>query len=327
MFELLKRCKRQEVIILAVSTAFVFLQVHLELQIPKYLTAINGFIQVGGVARSAVFTNLFIILFFAFISVIISLYLNYAYTTVFTSVAYRYRRDTFNQIMNLKKDTHTFTISSLLMRTTNDINKIQDFGVVFFLAVIKSSILMAGITIILFTKSVILALITLALTAVIFVVGLIIVLCSKRHFLNSQKAMDQVNHQTRNNLAAYKKKVKPKFNDFDIANNHLKMHKTKAQNLVIIFLPVIIFIINTLVVFFNLTAINKISESNMWEKHYSLLLESVSYVSYLFASLLVFISVFALMAGAIVSKKRVQEIYLANNKKVDITKKGASNEK
>lgn len=126
MFKLFKRLTVREVGMILLSVLFTCLTVYLELEVPTYISAITGLLQMQGTALADLWEPGLKMVGLSFASFLSATVVGFFAARLAASFTQSLRSDIFNRVLDYSQtEIKKFSIPSLLTRTTNDITQIQ----------------------------------------------------------------------------------------------------------------------------------------------------------------------------------------------------------
>ena len=126
MFKLFKRLTAREVGMILLSVLFTCLTVYLELEVPTYISAITGLLQMQGTALADLWEPGLKMVGLSFASFLSATVVGFFAARLAASFTQSLRSDIFNRVLDYSQtEIKKFSIPSLLTRTTNDITQIQ----------------------------------------------------------------------------------------------------------------------------------------------------------------------------------------------------------
>lgn len=126
MLKLLKRLGKKEIIFVCICIIFVVVQVWLELSIPDYMSEITKLVQTEGSAMSEILEQGGYMLACALGSLISSVIVGYFAANIAAAFSRDLRKDVFRKVEEFgMEEVRSFSTSSLITRTTNDIMQVQ----------------------------------------------------------------------------------------------------------------------------------------------------------------------------------------------------------
>ncbi|MEG1541464.1 MAG: ABC transporter ATP-binding protein [Oscillospiraceae bacterium] len=126
MLKLLKRMSRIELLMAIISTAFVALQVFLDLRLPDYMKQITMLIQTPGSLISEIWLAGGKMLLCALFSLATSIIVGYLAARIAAGFSKRLRSSVFQKVQSFSLgEINRFSTPSLITRSTNDITQVQ----------------------------------------------------------------------------------------------------------------------------------------------------------------------------------------------------------
>ena len=207
----------------------VFIQVWLELKMPDYMSQITVLLQGEGSKMKNILTNGGFMLLCAFGSLISAIITSYLLTIISSKFAKRLRRKIFSKTLNISPaEVKKFSISSLITRTTNDVNQVEMFLSMGVMLLFKAPITAIwGIKKILNKSWQWSALTAGAIVIILLTIGIIVSIVMPR-FSIVQKLIDKVNRIIRENLTGIR--VIRAFNAEKYQENKFNTENKKLTN-------------------------------------------------------------------------------------------------
>ena len=126
MIKLLKNLKLQQLILALVCLTLIVVQVWLELKMPDYMSKITVLVQTEGSQMKDILENGLYMTACAFGSLISAIVIGYIASNISATFSMNVRKKIFDKVENLSmNEIKSFSTSSLITRTTNDITQIQ----------------------------------------------------------------------------------------------------------------------------------------------------------------------------------------------------------
>ncbi len=142
MFRLLKNIKLKEILMIIPVIAFVVVQVWLDLKLPDYMSEMTMILQSQDSNVSDILNPGFKMLLCALGSFASAVITGYFVAYIAASFCQRTRTDLFNKVSDFgMAEVKKFSVSSLIVRTTNDILNVQRFVAMGLQVIIKAPIL------------------------------------------------------------------------------------------------------------------------------------------------------------------------------------------
>lgn len=184
------------------AVVFIVLQVWLDLTMPDYTAGLTEAVSGGNLTMSVILKNGVMMLLCAAGSLLCSIICGYFVATIAASFSKNARQSLFDKITSFSaKEMNGFSTSSLITRTTNDVEQLHRFIAMGLQMLIKAPVLAIWAISKISASSVEWTTATIICVAVIVVtVGMIVALCLPR-FKKVQKLTDNLNTATRENLS------------------------------------------------------------------------------------------------------------------------------
>lgn len=316
MGKLFKNLTKKDIGFIGLSIIFIVGQVWLELMLPQYMAAITMLVQTPGSEMSQILSVGGLMLAAAFGSLILSMLVTVIIAKVSTNFAANLRELLFNKVLGLSmEDIGSFSTSSLITRSTNDITQIQVFLVMGLQMLIKSPIMATWAIIRISNKHWIWSLSTAIAVLVLFLVIGISMKLAIPKFKLRQQFTDDLNRVTRENLTgisvvrAYNAESyqEEKFDQTNVAltNTNLFVNRVMA-----FMHPSINIVLNglTLAIYWVGAFIIRDAQAGQQLGLFSDMVVFSTYAMQVIMSLLMLVMIFAILPGAQVSGKRIAEV-------------------
>lgn len=316
MGKLFKNLTKKDIGFIGLSVIFIVGQVWLELMLPQYMAAITLLVQTPGNEMSQILSVGGLMLAAAFGSLILSMLVTVIIAKVSTNFAANLRELLFNKVLGLSmEDIGSFSTSSLITRSTNDITQIQVFLVMGLQMLIKSPIMATWAIIRISNKHWIWSLSTAIAVLVLFLVIGISMKLAIPKFKLRQQFTDDLNRVTRENLTgisvvrAYNAESyqEEKFDQTNVAltNTNLFVNRVMA-----FMHPSINIVLNglTLAIYWVGAFIIRDAQAGQQLGLFSDMVVFSTYAMQVIMSLLMLVMIFAILPGAQVSGKRIAEV-------------------
>ncbi len=126
MIKLLKNLKLQDYLLAGLVVILTCAQIFLDLTLPDYMAEITRLVQTEGSDMNEVYTAGFYMMLCAVGSLILSVIVAVIAAKIASNFSYITRAKMFDKVMGFSmKEVNSFSISSLITRTTNDITQVQ----------------------------------------------------------------------------------------------------------------------------------------------------------------------------------------------------------
>lgn len=333
MIKLLKNLTKKEVVCSIISFFFIFISVWLELKMPDYMATITKLVQTEGSKMSDIISNGIYMLLCALGSLVCSIIVGYLISYISSKFSMNIRKKLFEKVENLgMEEVKSFSTSSLITRTTNDVTQIEMFLGMGLQLLIKAPITAVWAVSKILNKSIEWSTITAVAVAILLVVLIIISLIVLPKFKIVQKLIDKLNNVTRENLTGIRvvrafnaeKYQENKFND---VNDSLTKQQMFNQKTFAIMSPVMYLVMYFLTLAIYYVGAFLINDANFSQK-ISLFGDMIVFSSYamqVIMSFLMLAMIFMMLPRAQVSARRINEV-LEKNVKIKEGNKTSSEE-
>lgn len=325
MFKLLKKIKSYEWLLLLLSAGFIVVEVWLNLKIPGYMNQITKLIQTPGSKMSEVWKNGGFMLLCAFGALTSSIIVSFIASKISSALAYRIRKDIYEKVQSFSmEEIKNFSTSSLITRTTNDVNQVQIVFVIGIQLLIQAPLTAIWAICKIVGKGWQWSLATaVAVLIMVFVLGIVIIFAVPK-FKIIQKLTDNLNRVTRENLTGVR--VVRAYNaeeyqekKFEKANNELTKTHLFTGKIMAIMSPAMTLVLNGLslsIYWIGAMLINNASPANKLNVFSDMVVYS-SYAMQVVSAFMMLVFIFMLLPRASVSSKRINEILNTNPKILD----------
>lgn len=316
MIKLFKNFNKKDILIILTCILIMFFQVWIELRLPEYMSEITRLIQTDGSTMKEILISGGMMLLCAFGSAISTVFIGYLASGLSASFSMNLRAKLFKKVQKLStSEMKRFQTSSLITRTTNDVNQIEMLIAMGLQAMIKAPIMAIWAISKIVNKSSELSMIVAIDVIVLLITVSIILFIVNPLFKKIQKFTDNLNNATRENLMGVRvirafnaeSFQGKKFNDVnsDITNTHIRIQKTFAwmdpiMGSVMHFLTLGIYFFGSLL----LVNMSMVSRLNL----FSNMVVFTSYGIQVIMSFLMLTMIFMIMPRASVSAKRINEV-------------------
>lgn len=309
MIKMFKRLKPFSLSVFGVIF-FVLLQSLCDLYIPKLMADIvnNGILNNN---IDYVFTTGIKMLLFTFGIVLFGIITGFLSSIITAKFSAELRSDIFTKVENFSLDEfNKFGTSSMITRTTNDVNQIQQVILVVLRMMVMAPIMAVGGTIMAVKTDIGLSWVFgVSLPAIIFILGIIILFAGKL-FSSMQSKLDNLNLVMRENLTGMRvirafDRINYEINRFKISNDDLTETSIKANKIMSILMPGIMLVLNfttILIVWFGAKRIN------IGAMKVGSLMAYTQYAAMILFSFVMLSMLFVMIPRALASAKRINEI-------------------
>lgn len=324
MFKLLKNMRRKEVIAALICVVFVVGQVYFDLLLPDYMTELTTRIKTAGTTQAILNVGLKM-LGCTLISAALAIVCGYIAANVASGFSYTVRRKLFYHVMALdKENTQSFSVPSLITRTTNDVTQIQMIVAMGLQMLIKAPIMAVWAIIKILGKSWELSAVTAGFVVAICVTVLLVMASCLPRFRKVQQTTDKINKVARENLTGIN--VVHAFNaedyqneKFDEPSKEMLNLQTKNQRLFALIQPTMSLGMSglTLAIYWvGALLVNNVPAANVAERIslFSEILAFSTYATYIVTSFMMLVMIFMLFPQAQVSAERINKVLEARSK-------------
>lgn len=312
----MKNFTKKEWLIVFVCFILIFLQVWLELKMPDYMQEITVLVQTEGSKMSDILENGALMLLCAFGSLVFAIVVGYFVSWLSATFSRRTRKKLFNKVEDMAmQEIKSFSTSSLITRTTNDITQVEMLIAMGLQLLIKAPITAIWAVFKILNKSWQWSAITgVAIVILLSVIGCLVIIVIPK-FKIVQKLTDKINSVTRENLTGIR--VVRAFNaegyqeeKFNEVNNRLTNLQLFNQRSFAIMSPVMYLIMYFLTLSIYFVGAGLIKDALLVDK-LSLFGDMVVFSSYamqIIMSFLMLAMIFMMIPRANVSAKRINEV-------------------
>ena len=200
MIKLFKNLKKEDCLLIILSSLFIIFQVWLELKIPDYMSEITKLVQTSGATKDILKEGLYMILC-AFASLASSCVVGYIIANVGSKFSKNIREKLFIKVQEFgMAEIKKFQTSSLITRTTNDVTNVEAMLTLGLQMMIKAPITAVWAIGKIINKSFEWTAITGGAVLVLLIMVIVLMLIVLPRFKIVQKLIDNVNGLTRENL-------------------------------------------------------------------------------------------------------------------------------
>ena len=316
MLKLMKNFNKKDVMVIFACITIMVFQVWIELRLPEYMSTITRLIQTAGSSVSEVLKQGSHMLLCAFGSMASAIIIGYLSSGLSASFSLKLREKVFKKVQRLgEAQIKSFSTSSLITRTTNDVTQIEMLISMGLQAMIKAPIMAVWAISKIVNKSMELSSLVGVGVVILLVTVLTIMSIVSPRFEIIQRLTDKLNGTTRENLMGIRvirafnaeKFQTKRFSEVnnELTNTHLIIQKTFAfmsptMNLVMHFLTLGIYFIGSHLII----KVGMIEKINL----FSNMVVFTSYGMQVIMSFLMLTMIFMIMPRARVSANRINEV-------------------
>lgn len=316
MIQLFKKLKAIEWGLFGVSFIFIVAQVWLDLKIPDYMSEITRLVQTPGSEMKDILVAGGWMLLCALGSLATSMVVAAISAKIASNLSARLRFILFDKVQSFSmEEINNFSTSSLVTRSTNDVNQVQMFIVMGLQMLIKAPILAGWALMKIMDKSWQWTLSTgVAVIALLVIVG-VCVLIALPKFKRVQKLTDNLNRIARENITGLR--VVRAYNaedyqedKFEIANKELTSTNLFTNSVLAFLMPSISLIMSGLSLAIYWVGAIVINEADLPSKMtlFSDMIVFSSYAMQVVMAFMMLIMIFMILPRATVSAKRINEV-------------------
>ncbi len=316
MFKLIKRIKKKEVLLLIPVVALIVLQVWLDLKLPDYMSDMTMVLQTPGSAVSDIIEPGAMMILCALGSFAAAVATGYFVAYIAASFCQRVRNDLFDKATDFgMEEVKKFSVSSLIVRTTNDVLNVQRFVSMGLQVIIKAPILAIWAVTKIASTSTDWSILTAIAVGVLFVFVVVCITLALPRTKVLQKLTDKLNTTVRENITGVR--VIKAFNakeyqtdKFEESNHLLTNANLFINKLMAILMPWMTLIMSSLSLGIYLTGAYIINNADMLDK-FGLFSDMVVFSSYAIQVIMAFIMlviVIIIYPRSAVSANRIVEV-------------------
>ncbi len=318
MLKLLKNLRAKEIIMAVICAVLIVGQVYFDLQLPDYMKELTTLIETAGTTQ-AIWEVGLKMLVCTLISAILAIICGFLSAKTASGLSYTVRQKVFYHVMDMgKEEVQSFSIPSLITRTTNDITQIQMIVSMGLQMLIKAPVMAIWGVVKILGKSWELSVLTAGFVIVIcLTVFLVMFICLPR-FRKVQKLTDKINRVARENLTGIN--VVHAFNaedyqndKFDKPSKEMFNLQTKNQRMFAFINPIMTLGMNGLslsIYWLGAVLINQISTTDPIGRieMFGEIMAFTTYATYIVMSFMMLVMIFMMLPQAQVSAERINEV-------------------
>lgn len=316
MLKLLKNVTKKQWLLAMVCFALIITQVWLELKMPDYMSEITQLVQTEGSQMKDILINGGYMLLCAFGSLVAAVITGYITSIISSKFSMTIRKKIFEKVENLSmNEVKSFSTSSLITRTTNDVTQIEMLIAMGLQLLIKSPITAIWAVTKILNKSWQWSAVTGVAVGVLLTVVVILMIIVLPRFKRVQKLIDKLNSVTRENLTGIR--VVRAFNaeeyqekKFDEANKNLTNQQLFNQRVFAVMQPVMYIVMYMVTLSIYFIGAYLIDSATMGDKIalFGNMIVFSSYAIQVIMSFLMLAMIFMMLPRAQVSANRINEV-------------------
>lgn len=201
MSNILKRFKWLEWFQLSIAIAFIVAQVWLDLKLPDYMSEVTRLVQTPGGEMKEIWITGGYMLLCAIGSLIAAFIVGFFASRLAATLSYRLRRDLYDKVVSFSmEEIKSFSIPSLITRSTNDISQIQAIVAMGLQVLVKAPIMAIWAIMKISGKAWQWSLATASAIFLLITIVSVLIFFALPKFKIIQKLIDDLNRVTRENL-------------------------------------------------------------------------------------------------------------------------------
>ena len=319
MIKLLKRMRKREALMALLCAVLVVAQVYFDLKLPDYMTRLTTLIKTPGSVTADILSVGGEMLLCTLASAVLAVGCGYLAAKTASGFSFSVRADLFHHVMDAgSEEMQSFSVPSLITRTTNDITQIQMVVAMGLQMLMKAPIMAVWAIIKILGKSWTLSAVTGGFVVVIVAVVLLIMSSCLPRFRQVQKKTDQINRVARENLTGIN--VVHAFGaedyqnrKFDGPSREMMNLQLKNQRLFALLQPMLGFGMNGLalaVYWVGAALVESIALTDPAARltMFTNVLVFSTYATYVVMSFMMMVMIFMMLPSAQVSAERINEV-------------------
>lgn len=316
MKKLFKSFTKKDYFLMLVVIGLIVCQVWLDLTMPDFTSKLTSSVLGENLTIGDILYNGGMMLLCALFSLICSIICGFIVSKIASSFSKNTRNNLFNTVSTFSaEEMNRFSTSSLITRTTNDVDQLHRFIAMGLQLLIKAPILAIWAICKISTSSIQWTLATvICVVVIVLVVSLIVTLCIPK-FKKVQKLTDDLNNATRENLSGVR--VVRAFNaedyqeqKFEIANNNLTKNQLVTSKITGFMSPVLTICMNGLTLAIYWIGAILINKAQLSEKAVIIgnMTAFTQYALQVVMAFMMLIMMFIILPRVVVSTKRVIQV-------------------
>ena len=321
MIKLFRSLTKKDMFLMCLTFILIVIHVYLELRLPEYMSEMTLLIQTGAIVLNDILSVGVKMLLVAFSSLLVSACIVYCTSYIAANFSYNTRKKIFQKVESFSmNEIKKFKTSSLITRTTNDVNQVEVFIVMGLQLLFKAPIMAIWAINKILNKNMDLSILTGVCVVILLVVVAILIMIVMPRFEKVQKLIDKINGVTRENLTGIRvirafNAEKYQENRFSEVNNDLTGMQLFNQRCFAILNPVINLVMHGLTLGIYFIGATLMLSMSLFDKItlFSDMVVFTSYGSQVIMSFLMLAMIFMILPRANVSAKRINEVLDAEN--------------
>ena len=324
MLKLLRNLRRQEWAMAAVCAVLILGQINFDLALPDYMSSLTVLIKTPGSTLSDILHTGLEMLGCTLASAVLCVICGYLTAKVAAGFSFSIREAVFHKIADFgQQEMMTFSVPSLINRTTNDITQVQMLTAMGLQILIKSPVMAVWAIIKIVGKSWTLSAITAGFVAALLVMMAVIIGVVVPRFRRVQKLTDHINLVARENLNGINVVHAYNAEDYQNAkfwkgNEELMRTQLFNQRAFAFLMPGVTLAMNALslvIYWVGVSIVNGVSAADTAARlaTFSNIVVFGTYATYVIMSIMMMVMIIMLIPAAQVSAQRINEVLETRN--------------
>ena len=319
MLKLIKRLRRSDILMALLCSVLVLGQIYFDLELPDYMSDLTVLIETPGSTMSDILYTGLEMLGCTLASAALCVICGYLTAKVAAGFALTVREAVFNKIADFSQhEMMSFSVPSLINRTTNDITQVQMVIAMGLQLIIKAPIMAVWAVIKIIDKSWELSVITAGFIVALLMVMLIVICLVLPRFRRVQKLTDRINQVAHENLTGIN--VVHAYNaedyqncKFEESNSRLMRTQLFNQRTFAFLMPVVTLGMNSLalvIYWVGAALVNAVPATDTAARleSFSNIVVFGTYATYVVMSIMMLVIIIMLLPAAQVSAQRINEV-------------------
>ena len=319
MLKLIGRLRRNDILMALLCSLLVLGQIYFDLELPDYMSDLTVLIETPGSTMGDILHTGLEMLGCTLASAVLCVICGYLTAKVAAGFALTIRERVFNKIADFgQHEMMSFSVPSLINRTTNDITQVQMVIAMGLQLIIKAPIMAVWAVLKIIDKSWELSVITAAFVVALLLVMLVVIILVVPRFKRVQRLTDRINLVARENLTGIN--VVHAYNAEDYQNEKFARENSELmrtqlfnQRTFAFLMPVVTLCMNTLamvIYWVGAALVNAIPATDTAARieSFSNIVVFGTYATYVVMSIMMLVIIIMLLPAAQVSAQRINEV-------------------
>lgn len=319
MLKLIGRLRRNDILMALLCSLLVLGQIYFDLELPDYMSDLTVLIETPGSTMGDILHTGLEMLGCTLASAVLCVICGYLAAKVAAGFALTIRERVFNKIADFgQHEMMSFSVPSLINRTTNDITQVQMVIAMGLQLIIKAPIMAVWAVLKIIDKSWELSVITAAFVVALLLVMLVVIILVVPRFKRVQRLTDRINLVARENLTGIN--VVHAYNAEDYQNEKFARENSELmrtqlfnQRTFAFLMPVVTLGMNTLamvIYWVGAALVNAIPATDTAARieSFSNIVVFGTYATYVVMSIMMLVIIIMLLPAAQVSAQRINEV-------------------